>query len=106
MPIENTAQFSVGQLIQHRLFEYRGVIVDIDPMFHGSDTWYQSNAHSKPPKERPWYHVLVDGGGLRTYVAERNLEPDENGGPINHPDVVTYFEILGEHGYIPRRQRN
>jgi len=106
MPIENTAQFSVGQLIQHRLFEYRGVIVDIDPMFHGSDTWYQSNTHSKPPKERPWYHVLVDGGELRTYVAERNLEPDETGVPINHPGVATYFEGLGEHGYIPRRQQN
>ncbi len=106
MHIENTAQFSVGQLIQHRLFEYRGVIIDVDPSFHGSDSWYQSNARSKPPKERPWYHVLVDGGEMRTYVAERNLEPDGEGGPINHPDVAEHFEGLGENGYILRRQQN
>ena len=106
MRIENTARFSVGQLIQHRLFEYRGVIVDVDPMFHGSDTWYQSHARSKPPKERPWYHVLVDGGDIRTYVAERNLEPDKDGGPINHPDVMAHFDGLDKNGYISRRQQN
>jgi len=103
---QNTAQYSVGQLIQHRLFEYRGVIIDVDPMFHGSDTWYQSNACSKPPKERPWYHVLVDGAEMRTYVAERNLEPDEEGGPINHPDVVAHFEGMDENGYVLRRRQN
>lgn len=106
MAIENSAQFSVGQIIQHRLFEYRGVIIDIDQEFHGSDGWYSTNAHSKPPKDDPWYHVLVDGGGIRTYVAERNLEPDTEGGPINHPDVSNLFEGLGEDGYVLRRQHN
>lgn len=106
MPEENTALFSIGQIIQHRLFEYRGVIIDIDPSFHGSDTWYQSNARSKPPKDCPWYHVLVDQAGIQTYVAERNLEPDQEGGPIKHPDVARYFDGLGGNGYVLRRQQN
>jgi len=106
MAIENTAQFSVGQLIQHRLFEYRGVIIDIDPAFHGSETWYRTNALSQPAKDRPWYHVLVDGGELRTYVAERNLEPDLVGGPINHPEIANHFKKLADVGYIPRRRKN
>ena len=49
------ANFSVGQLIQHRLFEYRGVVVDVDPHFLGSEDWYRQMAHSRPPKDRPWY---------------------------------------------------
>ncbi len=106
MPLQNTAQFSVGQIIQHRLFEYRGVIIDIDPEFHGNDGWYTANARSNPPKDDPWYHVLVDGGELRTYVAERNLEPDREGGPIVHPDIQCLFERLEGGGYVLRRQHN
>jgi len=101
---EQTAKFSVGQLIQNRLFGYRGVIIDIDPEFHGSDDWYQNVARSKPPKDRPWYHVLVDGAAQRTYVAERNLEPDEEGGPVRHDCINDYFQGLGEDGYILRNK--
>ncbi len=101
-----TAKFAVGQLIQHRMFEYRGVIIDVDPEFHGTEDWYENVARSRPPKDSPWYHVLVDGGEMQTYVAERNMEPDDSGGPINHPGVDFYFEALGEEGYIPRRKGN
>ena len=101
-----TAKFAVGQLIQHRMFEYRGVIVDVDPEFHGSDEWYETVARSRPPKDAPWYHILVDGSEMQTYVAERNMEPDDSRAPINHPGVDVYFEGLGEEGYIPRRKGN
>ena len=67
-------KFSIGQLVHHRLFDYRGVIVDVDPFFLGSEEWYEHVAKSKPPKDQPWYHVLVHGGNGRTYVAQRNLE--------------------------------
>ena len=100
------AKFSVGQLVHHRLFEYRGVVIDVDPYFKGTDDWYNHMARSKPPKDRPWYHVLVDGGGMRTYVAERNLERDTDGKPINHPDVSDHFDGLGIDGYVSRRKAN
>lgn len=101
-----TAKFAVGQLIQHKLFEYRGVIIDVDPEFRGTEEWYENVARSRPPKDAPWYHVLVDDGELQTYVAERNMEPDDSGGPINHPGVDFYFEGLGEGGYIACRKGN
>ncbi len=104
MPETKAAKFAIGQLIVHRLFEYRGVIIDVDPYFKGTDDWYDSVARSRPPKDTPWYHVLVDDADLRTYVAERNLTPDASGRPIGHADVMDYFSALGEDGYIVRRQ--
>ena len=94
--------FSVGQIVHHKLFDYRGVVIDVDPTFQGSEDWYQQMAKSRPPKDRPWYHVLIDGATQRTYVAERNLEPDTEGGPVNHPDITDYFQGLGDDGYILR----
>ena len=98
------AKFSVGQLIHHQIFDYRGVIVDVDPRFMGSQDWYRQMAKTNPPRDRPWYHVLVDGAAQRTYVAEKNLEPDEEGGPIRHADVDDYFRGLGIDGYILRNK--
>lgn len=100
------AKFAPGQIVHHKLFDYRGVVMDVDPFFKGSGEWYDTVARSKPPKDRPWYHVLVDGGEHRTYVAERNLEPDETGRPIDHPEVELYFQGLDEHGYHLRQQPN
>ncbi len=101
---QQMAKFAVGQLIHHRLFDYRGVVIDVDPEFHGREDWYLKIASSKPPKDRPWYHVLVDGAAQRTYVAERNLEPDTEGGPVRHSDITDYFQGLGNDGYIPRNK--
>jgi heat shock protein HspQ len=63
-------------------------------------------AHTQPPRDRPWYHVLVDGGTHQTYVAERNLEPDPDPGPINHPRVDEYFSGFDGTVYRPRKRRN
>jgi heat shock protein HspQ len=100
------ALFFVGQLVHHKRFEYRGVVIDVDPEFHGTEDWYSNMATSKPPKDTPWYHVLVDDSELRTYVAQRNLEPDETGDPIRHPDVRMHFSEQTEDGYKVRRKDN
>ena len=92
--VTRRARFAVGQLVQHRLFGYRGVIYDVDPVFQGSDEWYEQVARSRPPKDAPWYHVLVDGSEATTYVAERNLAPDEQGGPVRHPRVEELFSAF------------
>jgi len=88
-------KFSVGQLVKHKLFHYRGVVADVDPEFLGSEEWYQEMAQSRPPRDLPWYHVLVDGGQHQTYVAERNLEADDSCLPVDHPlvdDIFLSFE--------------
>ncbi len=87
----SNARFSVGELVQHKLFGYRGVIIDVDPDFQLTEEWYEAMARSKPPKDKPWYHVLVHQGSHQTYVAERNLERDESGGAIEHPLIDQIF---------------
>lgn len=83
------AKFDLGQVVNHKLFGYRGVVVDVDPEFLGSEAWYDNMAKSQPPKDQPWYHVLVHDAEHQTYVAERNLATD--GGQIVHPLVPLVF---------------
>ncbi len=85
------AQFHIGQLVHHLLFDYRGVIFDVDRQFEGDDAWYDAMARSRPPREKPWYHVLVHGADHTTYVAERNLDADDSSQPVDHPLVNELF---------------
>ena len=85
------AHFSPGQLVQHRMFHYRGVVVDVDATYQLGDDWYEQVARSRPPKNEPWYHVLVHGAVHSTYVAQRNLESDSSGEPIDHPQLGHFF---------------
>lgn len=94
------AKYSIGDLIHHKLFDYRGVIVDIDPYFQLADEWYELVARSRPPKNEPWYHVLVHEATSSTYVAEQNLEPDPGGQKINHPMTNEFFTGLVNGRYI------
>ncbi|MGD2084162.1 MAG: heat shock protein HspQ [Chromatiales bacterium] len=101
-----SARFHVGQIVHHRLFDYRGVIVDVDPVFQGSEDWYQQVARTRPPKDSPWYRVLVHGSDAETYVAERNLEPDPSGEPVRHPLVGQMLGEFEDGRYRPRERAN
>jgi len=103
---EKRAKFQVGQLVEHRLFDYRGVVYDVDPVFQGTEEWYEAMARTRPPKDQPWYHVLVHNGVHTTYVAERNLEPDSSAEPIVHPAADEFFEGFADGRYRPRRTMN
>jgi heat shock protein HspQ len=103
---ERKAKFSVGDLIHHRLFGYLGVIVDVDARFEGSEAWYEQVARSRPPKDRPWYHVLPHNTGHTTYVAERNLEPDDRLEPIEHPLLSQFFDDFRDGRYVAARRVN
>ncbi|MEE4331470.1 MAG: heat shock protein HspQ [Wenzhouxiangella sp.] len=88
------AKFSPGQLIHHLKYDYRGVIVDVDAEFSGSEEWYEQVAVSRPPKDRPWYHVLVHGAEHMTYVAEQHLEGDASTEQIEHPALGQFFDTF------------
>lgn len=100
------AGFGVGQIVRHRLFGYRGVVFDVDPEFCSTDRWYEQMARSRPPKDRPWYHVLVHDAEHQTYVAERNLDADDSAEPIHHPAVAALFDELRDGRYVSNRQVN
>ena len=104
--MSDSARFSVGDLVHHKLFDYRGVVVDVDPHFMLTDEWYENVARSRPPKDMPWYHVLVHDATHNTYVAERNLEPDDSNEPIRHPLVELTFATFENGRYVASQKTN
>lgn len=100
------AKFSIGQCVLHRLFDYRGVIIDVDPEFQGTEEWYLNVAKTRPPKHEPWYHVLVHEEEHETYVAERNLAEDNTREPVNNPLVGEFFTEFRAGVYLTGRPPN
>ena len=100
------AKFSVGELVHHRLFDYRGVIIDVDINFQSTEEWYEQVAKSRPSKNKPWYHVLVHGSIHATYVAEQNLEPDNSAEPIIHPMLEQFFSNFDNGKYVRKEPAN
>lgn len=100
---EGDAAFEPGQLVRHRRHGYRGVVVALDAACNAPDAWYDANA-TKPRKDQPWYHVLVDHSSQSTYAAEEHLEPDPSREPIAHPLVDEFFDRF-EHGVYRRNAR-
>ena len=95
-----TAHFSIGDLVRHKLFDYRGVVIDVDPHLMLSDEWYDTVARSRPPKDQPWYRVLVHNAIHETYVAERNLEADTSSAPVRHPLIDAFFHNFTDGHYL------
>jgi len=90
-------RFGPGQLVRHRRYDYRGVVVDFDMSCKADEQWYQKN-RTQPARDQPWYHVLVDGATAVTYAAETSLEPDTTHQPVHHPLVPRLFEAFhGDH---------
>lgn len=100
------AHFTVGELVHHQLFDYRGVVIDVDSEFSGSEEWYEQVARTRPPKDQPWYRVLVDKSDQQTYVAQRNLGTEPDPRPIEHPLLEHFFEGFKDGSYIPRTKAN
>ncbi len=94
-------RFEPGQLVRHKRYGYRGVVVGADPCCRADDEWYYSN-QTQPDRDQPWYHVLVDGSATTSYPAQENLEPDPTGEPIDHPLLDHFFTGFRDGRYVPR----
>ncbi|HVV63406.1 MAG TPA: heat shock protein HspQ [Pseudolabrys sp.] len=100
-----TAKFQIGQVVKHRLFPFRGVIFDIDPVFANTEEWWQSiPAEIRPHKDQPYYHLYAENAESEyiAYVSEQNLLPDTSDKPIRHPQVAEMFERDASGAYRPR----
>ncbi|MGP0564593.1 heat shock protein HspQ [Nitrospina sp. 32_T5] len=75
---QSQPKYCIGQMIHHKLYDYYGVVLGVDPEFQLSEEWYEKMARSRPPKNQPWYHIKVHGEDSLRYVAERHLELDKN----------------------------
>ena len=98
------AQFNVGQLVEHLKFGYRGAIFGVDAEFALTEEWYKEVAKSRPPKDAPWYHVMVDGAANTTYVAERHLTASKDFSQINNPHLGRYFRQFDGERYLPTQR--
>lgn len=109
MNIRNT-QFAIGQVVRHRIYPFRGVIIDVDPEFSNSEEWWQSIPEDiRPRKDQPYYHLLAENEttAYEAYVSEQNLLLDDSGKPVNHPQVLLMFgEFLGNSYAIPAVNRH
>jgi len=87
---ETEPHFSVGQLVRHRRYGYRGVVVAVDERCMADHNWYMRN-RTQPDQNQPWYHVMVDGSATVTYAAQSNLSADASREPIDHPLINEFF---------------
>ena len=88
--VTRKVQFKRGQLVRHRRYGYRGVIVDFDKTCRADEAWYRSN-RTQPERNQPWYHVLVDTTSESTYAAQTSLQADPSKAQIRHPLISRYF---------------
>jgi len=95
--------FALGQVVRHRRYGYRGVVVDADPTCQADETWYRSN-RTQPKRDQPWYHVLVHNSMQVTYAAESNLDVDDSGDEVVHPYVPYFFSEFRDGGYVRNDQ--
>jgi len=89
------ARFAIGDVVRHRLFDFRGVIFDVDPQFANSEEWYLSIPEAmRPSKDQPFYHLLAENADSSyvAYVSQQNLLPDDSEEPIDHPAIPTMFD--------------
>lgn len=99
------AKYAVGQVVKHRIYPFRGVIFDIDPVFANTEEWWQAIPEEiRPRKDQPFYHLLAENAETEyiAYVSEQNLLPDDTHEPLRHPQIGELFAEDGNGNYRAR----
>ncbi len=105
-PRHSHARFGIGDIVRHRVLDFRGVVFDIDPVFANSEEWYEAIPKDlRPEREQPYYHLLAENGenAYVAYVSQQNLLGDGEGGPVDHPSVDELFDRFKSGRYRLRR---
>ena len=99
------ARFKLGEVVKHRVFAFRGVVFDIDPVFNNTEEWWLSIPENvRPSKDQPFYHLFAENEETEyiAYVSEQNLLPDTSGKPVRHPQIADMFQRGDDGSYKPR----
>lgn len=105
-PRHSRARFAIGDVVKHRIYDVRGVIFDIDPVFANSEEWYESIPQDlRPKREQPFYHLMAENedSSYVAYVSQQNLVSDIDGGPVDHPGISQLFDRYSAGRYSLRR---
>ena len=106
MDRSRVAKFAIGQVVRHRLFPFRGVVFDVDPVFDNTEEWWLAIPEEiRPAKDQPYYHLLAENeeSSYVAYVSQQNLTADADAGPVDHPSVAELFEDFADGRYRLRR---
>ena len=106
-PRHAEARFAIGDIVRHKMFDFRGVVFDIDPVFANSEEWYESIPQEmRPRRDQPFYHLLAenDDSSYVAYVSQQNLVHDESEEPIDHPAIAGLFTGISDGRYSLRRE--
>ncbi len=101
------ARFAIGDVVRHRLFDFRGVIFDVDPVFANSEEWYEAIPEEiRPEKDQPFYHLLAENGDSSyvAYVSQQNLLTDDSDEPVDHPAIAGLFDAYADGRYRLKRE--
>lgn len=109
--VNSTAKYPIGNQVKHRIFGFRGVIFDVDPVFANSEEWYESIPENvRPKRDQPFYHLFAEAPDKAPYVAyvsEQNLvDDDEQDEPISHPEIEDIFEDFIDGRFVLRNKSN
>jgi heat shock protein HspQ len=107
MPPVAHARFTIGDVVRHRMFDFRGVIFDVDPIFANSEEWYEAIPEGiRPAKDQPFYHLLAENmeSSYVAYVSQQNLVADDSDEPIDHPAISGLFNDFTDGRYQLRRE--
>ena len=103
----SSARYGIGAVVRHRVFDFRGVVFDVDPVFANSEEWYQSIPEDiRPAKDQPFYHLLAENmeSTYVAYVSQQNLVPDDEEGPVDHPAISGIFDDFDGSRYRLKHQ--
>ena len=101
------ASFTIGDVVRHRMFDFRGVIFDVDPVFNNSEEWYQAIPEAmRPRKDQPFYHLLAENAEATyvAYVSQQNLLRDDSDEPVDHPAISGLFTGYEDGRYALKRE--
>ena len=99
--------FNIGDIVKHRIYPFRGVIIDVDPEFSNTEEWYQSiPAEVRPSRKQPYYHLMAENTETfyTAYVSQQNLVKDGENGPLEHPDIQEMFSGIDKGKYQLRNE--
>ena len=99
--------FNIGDIVKHRIYPFRGVIIDVDAEFSNTEEWYQSiPAEIRPSRKQPYYHLMAENSETfySAYVSQQNLVNDGVNGPLEHPDLEEIFNGIDEGKYLLKNE--
>ncbi len=104
-----SAKYTIGQVVRHRVYPFRGVVFDVDPTFDNTEEWWQCDSRGDPAPKGPAVLPSVRGKRrdrvCRLRVRAEPAARRHQVNPIRHPQVAEIFEDVENGVYRSRDHR-